>query len=202
MTVRVISGLWRWRRNPLRRRTDTAETWFALLAAVLIVVGAPAVGVAVGTGVHDRLAQWVQDQRQARHLVTATVVRRVPHPPIDPDPETASARDAHHRVVATWRAPDGRVRTGPSISPRAVTPGDRFRLWTDARGRIVPRPMDLSTATSHAVLAGAGAAAATAALVEAVRRLVVWRLMHRRYTRWDQAWERAGQDWGRTGTGR
>ncbi|MGP4004091.1 Rv1733c family protein [Streptomyces sp. 8N706] len=199
--MRVIAGLWRWRRNPLRRRTDVAEAWAALLAAVCIALGAPTVGVTVGSAVQDTLLRWVHEQQQERHLVTATVVRRIPHPPIDPDPETSSARDAHHRVVAAWTAPDGTARSGPAITPRATTPGDRFRVWTDARGRLVPRPLDRTTANSHAALAGGGAAVAAAGLVEAGRRLVVWRLMHRRYGQWDRAWERAGQDWGRTGTG-
>ena len=28
--MRAISGLWRWRDNPLRRATDLAEAWLAL----------------------------------------------------------------------------------------------------------------------------------------------------------------------------
>ena len=28
--MRAITGLWRWRHNPLRRRTDVAEGWIAL----------------------------------------------------------------------------------------------------------------------------------------------------------------------------
>ncbi|CAM5432351.1 putative protein OS=Streptomyces antimycoticus OX=68175 GN=SANT12839_015160 PE=4 SV=1 [Streptomyces antimycoticus] len=47
------------------------------------------------------------------------------------------------------------------------------------------------------MLAGIGAAGATAVLVDGARRLVVWQLMRRRYAQWDLAWERAGQDWGR-----
>ncbi|MCZ9341509.1 hypothetical protein NGM37_27480, partial [Streptomyces sp. TRM76130] len=60
---------------------------------------------------------------------------------------------------------------------------------------------DAATAATHAVLAGTGAALATAALAEGARRLVVWRMVRRRYARWDREWDRAGPDWGRTGTG-
>lgn len=51
------------------------------------------------------------------------------------------------------------------------------------------------------MLAGIGAALLAAGLVEGGRRLAVWRMVRRRYARWDQAWERAGPDWGKAGTG-
>jgi hypothetical protein len=74
-------------------------------------------------------------------------------------------------------------------------------VWTDERGRLVARPLDSASAATHAVLAGLGAALLTAAAVEGGRRLALRRMVRRRYARWDQAWERAGPDWGRTGTG-
>ncbi|MFG2193902.1 hypothetical protein [Streptomyces sp. NPDC048639] len=199
--MRAMTGFWLWRRNPLRRPTDLLESWVALLAALFIAVGGPAAGLAVASLVQDSLVQSVRAQNEHRHLVAATVVRPVKQPPVDPDPETSSARDALHRVVATWTAPDGSVNTRPVGAPRAVTPGDRFRLWIDDHGRPVNRPMDESTAGSHAALAGIGAGALSAGLVEGARRLTVWRILQRRYASWDRAWERAGQDWGRTGTG-
>jgi hypothetical protein len=172
----------------------------ALIAALVVAAGAPAVGIAAGFAAQDALARMVREQHQQRHPVTATVVRRLPHPPVDPDPETASDRDTHHRVVATWPVRSG-TRTGPAIAPRDAAPGDRFRVWTDRAGRLVARPMDRSTADAHAALAGLGVGAAVAGTVEGARRLVVWRLVRRRYEQWDQEWWRAGQDWGRTGTG-
>jgi hypothetical protein len=199
--MRAMTGLWRWRRNPLRRRTDLVESWVALLAALFIAVGAPAAGLTAGSVVGEALAQSVREQHEHRHLVPAAVVRMLPQPPVDPDPETSSDRDAHRHVVATWTGPDGSTHTGPAVAPYSMTPGDRFRVWIDDHGRLTARPMDGATAASHAALAGAGAGAATAGLIEGARRLAVWRLMHRRYVEWDRAWKRAGQDWGRMGAG-
>jgi hypothetical protein len=134
--------------------------------------------------------------------VTATVVRKLDRSPLDTDPESSSGRDLRSRVAADWTAPDGTARRGTVLAPLAdPRRGDQFTLWTDARGRIVARPLDPATATTHSVLAGVGAALLTAGLVEAGRRLAVWRMVLRRYARWDRAWERAGPDWGRTGTG-
>ncbi|MET7849814.1 hypothetical protein AB0D78_41820 [Streptomyces avermitilis] len=200
--MRAIGGLWRWRHNPLRRTTDLIEAWVALTALLLIVVAVPVIGAVVGAVAQDALQQSVRDQHRARHKTVATVVKKLNRGPLDPDPETASARDAHSRVLADWTGPDGSAHHGAVLAD-LKTPhrGDHFTLWTDQRGRMVGRPLDTTTATTHAMLAGFGAAAMSAGLVEGGRRLIVWRMVRRRYARWDQAWDRAGPDWGRTGAG-
>ncbi|WP_393100014.1 hypothetical protein [Streptomyces sp. LN325] len=200
--MRTIGGLWRWRRNPLRRGTDLAEAWLALLALLLIAVVAPLTGVAAGAAAEHALQQSVRDQHRARHEVVATVVRKLTRAPLEPDPEASSAQDPRSRVLAGWTAPDGSAHQGKVITVlRSPHRGDHFPLWTDRHGRLVGRPLDAATATTHAVLAGVAAALMTAVLLEAARRLIVWRMILGRYARWDQAWDRAGPDWGRTGTG-
>jgi hypothetical protein len=200
--VRAISGLWRWRHNPLRRATDLAEAWAALAALLLILLAAPLIGVLVGGAAQDALQQAVRDQREARHLVTATVVKKLARSPLEPDPESASGRLTTSRVEADWTGPDGTEQHGKVMAAlKSPHPGDHFSLWTDGQGRIAARPLDTATATTHAVLAGIGATALSAGFVEGARRLIVWRMVRRRYARWDQAWDRAGPDWGRTGTG-
>ncbi|MEU0439375.1 hypothetical protein ABZ202_06270 [Streptomyces sp. NPDC006186] len=200
--MRAISGLWRWRHNPLRRGTDLAEAWVALVALVLLLVAAPLSGAAVGAVTDDALQQSVRDQHRARHAVTATVVRLLDGSAPETDPESITGRGARSRVVADWPAPDGSSHRGQVMSGlKNPQPGDRFTLWTDDRGVIVARPLDPATATTHSVLAGFGAAMLCAGLVEGLRRLIVRRMIRRRYARWDQAWDRTGPDWGRTGTG-
>ncbi|MFI0541419.1 hypothetical protein ACH3VS_21310 [Streptomyces sp. WSLK1-3] len=200
--MRAISGLWRWRRNPLRRATDLAEAWAGLVALLLILVVAPVVGSATGHAAQGALQQAVREQHDTRRLVTATVIRALDRSPLDADPEAASGRELRTRVVADWTAPDGTTHRG-AVLAALETPhrGDHFTLWTDLHGGPAARPLDSATATTHAVLAGIGAALLTAGLVEGARRLAVWRMVRRRYARWDRAWERAGPDWGRTGTG-
>ncbi|MFF3372370.1 hypothetical protein ACFYXF_05355 [Streptomyces sp. NPDC002680] len=200
--MRAIGGLWRWRHNPLRRATDLAEAWVALAALLLILLAAPLIGLLVGGVAQDALQQAVRDQREARHLVTATVVKKLARSPLEPDPETSSGRDARSRVEADWTGPDGTEQHGKVLANlKTPHPGDHFTLWTDGQGRITARPLDTATATTHAVLAGFGATVLSAGFVEGCRRLIVWRMVRRRYARWDQAWDRAGPDWGRTGTG-
>ncbi|MGW0599414.1 Rv1733c family protein [Streptomyces sp. NPDC002776] len=201
--MRAISGLWRWRHNPLRRATDLAEAWVALCALLLLLVLAPVAGVLVGALAQEALRESVREQRASRHQVTATVTGTLGGSPLDADPETAaSGREVRTRVLADWTAPDGTERHGAATTriddPR---PGDRFPLWTDRQGRVAARPLDSATATTHAVLAGFGAALLVIGAVESSRRLIVRRMVRRRYARWDQAWDRAGPDWGRTGAG-
>lgn len=200
--LRAIGGLWRWRHNPLRRTTDLVEAWLAFAALLLILVAAPLVGAVAGTTAQGALQQSVRDQQQSRHRVTATVLKKVDGSPLDPDPETSTTRGRQSRVVADWTGPDGTERRGTVLAGlRAPRPGDRFTLWTDGQGHAVGRPLDSATATTHAVLAGFGSTVLAAGLVEGVRRLIVWRMVLRRYARWDQAWDKAGPDWGRTGAG-
>ncbi|WP_190200880.1 Rv1733c family protein [Streptomyces djakartensis] len=200
--MRAIRGLWRWRRNPLCRATDLAEAWVALAALVLILLAVPLAGSLVGSAAQDALQRSVREQHQARHEVTATVVRKLDRSPLDADPETSTGRDVRNRVLAHWTAPDGTAHQGAVLaSLKDPRQGDRFHIWTDRHGRMVARPLDSTTASTHAVLAGFGAALAAGGLVEGGRRLIVWRMVRRRYARWDQAWDKAGPDWGRTGTG-
>jgi hypothetical protein len=200
--VQAVSGLWRWRGNPLRRTTDLVESWVALTALLLCLVAAPVIGAFTGAATEDALQRSVRQQRLSRYAVTATVVEELTRLSPDPDPEISTGRELRHRVLADWTAPDGTRHRGPvSTTLKSPRPGDRFRVWTDRRGHLVTAPLDSAAATSHAVLAGLGTAMLTAAAVEGLRRLIVWRLTRRRYARWDQAWERTGGDWGRTGTG-
>ena len=200
--MRAIGGIWRWRHNPLRRTTDLVEAWVALSAMLLILLVAPVVGSVVGAVAQDALQRSVHEQHRCRHVVTATVVKKLDGAPLEADPEATSGRDARSRVVADWTAPDGTARQGRVLaSLKTPHRGDRFEIWTDAHGTLVARPLDSATATTHAVLAGFGAALLTAGTVEGSRRVIVWRMVRRRYARWDQAWDRAGPDWGRTGTG-
>ncbi|MFD0023959.1 hypothetical protein [Streptomyces sp. NPDC058382] len=201
--MRALSGVWRWRHNPLRRATDRHEAWVALVAFVLFVLAAPAIGWALGARTDDALQQSVRAQQARCHLTTAFVVRRATgtrH--FVADPEISTDRSPQTLVLARWRAPDGTARHATvSTSSRNTAAGAELRIWTDRDGRPVLRPMDAPTAHTHAALAGFGAAMLAALLIEAGRRLIVWRMVQQRYERLDRAWAKAGPDWGRAGAG-
>ncbi|MER5728777.1 hypothetical protein ABT084_10605 [Streptomyces sp. NPDC002138] len=197
-------GVWRWRRNPLRRPTDLIEAWVAFAALVCVLVVVPAVGWTAGLRVDVTLQRAVREQRQERYLIPAVVVRAAADSLDGAATDPAAQRQSPQRtqIVASWTAPDGTSHQG--TVPAAQEPpraGDRFRIWTDTQGRVVGRPLDPSTAAVHAGLVGLAAAIGAAAFVETLRRMVVRRLVHRRYTKLDRAWAAAGPDWGRAGAG-
>ncbi|MGW6983227.1 Rv1733c family protein [Streptomyces sp. NPDC054932] len=202
--MRTAMGVWRWRRNPLRRPTDLFEAWVAFAALVCVLVVAPAVGWVAGLQVDGTLQQAAHEQQQERHLVPAVVLRPAAESAADASADPSAQRTAPHRtqIVATWTAPDGSSHQGTvPAAEEPPRPGDRFRIWTDVSGRVVGQPLDPSSAVFHAGMAGLAAAICVATLVETVRRLVVRRLMHQRYIRLDRAWAAAGPDWGRAGAG-
>ncbi|MER5928688.1 hypothetical protein [Streptomyces sp. NPDC002054] len=203
--MRTAAGVWRWRRNALRRPTDLIEAWLALAGIVCLLVVAPAIGWLAALQVDATLQRAAREQRQERHLVPAVVVRPLQAPApggAAVDPAAPPQTPQRTRIVASWTAPDGSSHQGAvPAAEEPPRPGDRFRIWTDAHGRLVGRPLEPSTAVLHAGLAGLAAMLGTAALVETVRRMVVRRLMHQRYIRLDRAWAAAGPDWGRAGAG-
>ncbi|MFB7914452.1 hypothetical protein [Streptomyces sp. NPDC056061] len=201
--MRAAAGVWRWRRNALRRATDRREAWVALVALLLMLSAAPALGWACGSLADEALQRTVRAERAERRATTAIVLRTAPVAPRSAaDPEVSSERAAQTSVTARWTAPDGTERRGTVTTPsRRTEPGAAVEIWTDRAGRPVPRPMDAATARTHAVLAGVGAMLLVAAAVEGGRRPIVRRMVRNRYERIDRDWAEAGPDWGRTGTG-
>ncbi|WP_406099253.1 hypothetical protein [Streptomyces sp. NBC_01013] len=200
--MRALTGVWRWRHNSLRRATDRREAWVALVAFLLLVVAAPALGWYCGARTDHRLQESVRAQQADRRYTTAVVVRRVADRRHVSDPEVSTDRMRQTTVVARWHAPDGTARSATvTTTSRDTAPGARVRIWTDLAGDLAPRPLDAPTAHTHAALAGFGATMLSVLLIEGGRRLVVWRMVQRRYERLDRAWAKAGPDWGRTGTG-
>lgn len=183
---------WRWRRNPLRRRSDVIEAWTVLIVLILLVVGAPAAGFAVGRWAHEDARAQAAAQRAERDLVSAVVVENAP----------ASVPSAHgdkqpmHWVQARWTEPDGGSRTGEARVPAGTKRGDRADVWLDASGRSVQPPPTNTAVWQHALSMGTCAAAGVAGVVLAghfaVRRVAI----RHRLDEWEREWARTGPEWG------
>ncbi|GGW43265.1 hypothetical protein GCM10010503_19820 [Streptomyces lucensis JCM 4490] len=182
--------LWRWRRNPLKRRADVAEAWVVLGAWLLTVLAGVSVGLAAARSVEHGLAR----ERAASRPVTARVEDTVPgSTPMD------SHVSSGERVWAEvrWTAADGTARTGRVRVEPGSGAGTPVTVWTDAQGRLVDRPTSASESALRAallgVLAGVSAAAVPFTGGLALRR----RLESRRMDAWDTEWARLGPQWGR-----
>ena len=199
--MRAIVGLWRWRGNPLCRRTDRREAWLALWAVLLIAVGTPLAGTLTAEATHDALLRRAHAQQHERHRIWAKAVRVSVRPALNADPESAARGRVRGRVTVSWKGTvDGKPHTGTFVAHQRVRPGARFPVWTDGRGHLTSRPMSTRSASSHSLLAGLAAAAGTVTLLELARRLALRQVMRRRYAAWDEEWGRIGPDWGRAGT--
>lgn len=179
--------LWRWRRNPLRRRSDALEAWIVLVAGALTVLGGVLAGLLATQSVEHGLAR----QRTEWHSVLALLTDDVPKP-------TASATGADFVwAEVRWTAADGSPRAGQarvSVGSRAGTP---VTVWTDDEGRLVTKPASPSQARLRASLVGVLMGVSAAGVPFIGGRLLRGHMERRRMDRWDEEWQRIGPLWGR-----
>ncbi|AVH60290.1 MULTISPECIES: Rv1733c family protein [Streptomyces] len=183
---KVRLWLWRWRRNPLRRRSDAVEAWIVFVAWVFTVLGGVITGLAAGHTVEHGLAQ----QRAERRSVPALLTENAP---------TARAAESGTFVWAKvrWTAADGSQRAGRTRVHAGTGAGTPVTVWTDPAGRLVTEPASASQARLRASLVGVLAGVSGAGVPFVCGRLVRGRLERRRMAQWDQEWERIGPLWGR-----
>ncbi|AKN75616.1 MULTISPECIES: Rv1733c family protein [Streptomyces] len=182
---------WRWRRNPLRRRSDVVEAWTVLVVAVLLFVVAPLVGVAAGLHAHDEARALAAKQRAERHQVRAVVIGDAP----ERASEVQSDRRHPYRAQVRWSEPGKGVRTAWARVPAGTRAGEPVSVWFDSRGRNVAPPPDDVAVWQHAVTMGLCAAGGTAAVVflgHAVERRIALR---HRLAEWEREWNRTGPRW-------
>lgn len=177
--------LWRWRRNPLRRRTDVTEAWVVLVFGTLAVVGVPVAGAVTAWGVEDSLLR----QREDRHLVSAVLTENAP---------TVVTYSGHGQVRATvrWTASDGSARTGDAPVESGSAAGTRAGVWLDRQGHLTEPPAGTAMAEAEGGLAGTVVAGAAWAVLAGGLRTVRWGLDRRRATEWDREWAEVGPQWG------
>ncbi|MGC5039976.1 Rv1733c family protein [Streptomyces sp. DT190] len=186
--------LWRWRSNPLRRRSDRAEGWILLVGRLLAVLCAVIAALPAAGAVDDTLAA----QRAQAREVPAVLTERAPRtPPVTTDGSGGDTVWARVR----WTAPDGSARTGRTEVPPDAAAGTRVTVWTDGAGRLVGTPPGPAESLFQAVGTGVLAGAVAGAAVWGCGRLARLRLDRLRLDRWDAEWARVGPQWTRRITG-
>ncbi|MEU6217583.1 hypothetical protein ABZ845_08675 [Streptomyces sp. NPDC047022] len=189
----VIRGsrvwLWRWRRNPLRRRSDALEAWVVLTVWVAIVIGGVLTGVAADHSVERGLTL----ERDEWHVVVARLAEDAP------EATTATAAGGGQVwAKARWKTADGSSRTGQARVAARSPRGTSVRVWTDRDGSMVSAPDTASEVRMRATMVGVLMGASAAAVPFMFGRVVRERLERRRMAQWDEAWARFGPLWGRT----
>jgi hypothetical protein len=183
--------LWRWRRNPLKRRADRIETWVVLGVWTLTVLVGVSAGAAVSRSVEDGLAR---ERAEWRPLV-GHLTERAPGTPAG---SGTTSRADRVWAEASWTAADGSAHSGQLRVPAGSAAGTPVTVWTDREGRQVPRPVTASQARIRAALVGGAAGFAAAVVPLAGGRALRTRLERRRIDQWEAEWSRFGPMWGRT----
>jgi hypothetical protein len=188
---------WRWRRNPLRRRSDVVEAWTTLVVAVLLFLGAPLAGAIAGWWAHDEARAVAAAQRADRHQVRAEVVGATPGRA--PAVQGGSRRPI--RVPVRWSDPVTGSHTAEALVPSGSRKGDTVEVWFDSRDRAVGPPSGQTQIWQHTVTIGTCAAAGAGAVV-LLGHLVVRRVATgRRLAEWEREWSRTEPQWTRRQAG-
>ncbi|MFD5819411.1 hypothetical protein [Streptomyces sp. NPDC127038] len=184
----------RWRRHPLRRRSDVVEAWWAVAVGVLLLVGAPLAGAGVARWVYDDARAHAVALRAARHHVRGVLLDDVP----GTGPSTPGGGTRPRFAPVRWTGSDGRVRTARVGGvPEGLRRGMRVDVWTDARGTIVRPPPSSSVIRQQALALGVFTGACVVFAVSVAHVCVRRTLMRGRLARWERDWARTEPEWTR-----
>ena len=178
-------------RNPLRRRTDRAESAVRLVAAAAMLVAVPAAGVAAGQFAEHRAVSQARTQDAAAHAVRAVVL--APGPAAStPDPSLAMGVAW---IPARWTAPDGQARPGDVLAPAGARAGTAVRAWVDESGLPAAAPPGRNQVIGDVFLAVMLAMLAAAFAFLAITSLIRRGLYRQRMNAWDAEWRAVAPRW-------
>ncbi|GGV41124.1 hypothetical protein GCM10010293_46850 [Streptomyces griseoflavus] len=186
--------LWRWRRNPLRRRSDLAEAWLMLATLLLaLLVGVFAGGTAAGV-----VNGSIEDRREGTRPVPAVLVEDAAHAL-----PASATEDGDGGVWAKvrWTAFDGAVHTGRAEVDAGAKAGAEVTVWNDSAGRLTSAPPEGAEARFQIVMAGITVAVATGGLVVLGGWLCRCLMQWRRLAEWEAEWQRVEPSWRKRMTG-
>ena len=180
--------LWRWRRNPLLRRSDRLEAWIVLVTWLFVLLAGVFAGRAAAGAVEGELAARAAHTYPVRAVLTEDASR---------SPQAALAYGGGS-VWATvrWTAAGG-PHTGLAKVGSGLAAGTPVTVWTDRSGDLVSRPATGSEATLQASLVGALAGCGAAGGVLACGWLARGRLHRQCMEAWAREWECVGPRWRR-----
>jgi hypothetical protein len=182
---RLLRG-WRPDRNPLRRRSDRAETAMLGVLLAAFLAGAPFAAHAAGSWTYAMSAREAQAQQAAVRQVPATLLQA---------PLAAGADQYGSEVNARWKAPDGQVHTGQVFVFGTAVAGSTVMIWVNHAGQIADSPLQRDQVMGRVVSSEVLAVAALAVTLIIVGWAGCWALDRRRLAGWDAEWLATGSRW-------
>jgi hypothetical protein len=166
-----------------------AEAWLALVTGVLIVVGAPAAGLAAAHAVDAGAA----GQQQGRHTVAAVLTD---DPPARIGADLTGGLGTRTHATVRWTAADGRARTGPTTVAPDLRAGDRTAVWLDRHGTLIRDPVTPGRASGESIAVGTMTGTSAGLLLFGAERAGHALLNRRRYAQWEREWAAEDPRWG------
>ncbi|MEU3661048.1 hypothetical protein AB0E77_15030 [Streptomyces sp. NPDC032940] len=187
--------LWRWRRNPLRRRTDRTQAWIALGLLLAVLVASPAAMFAAGDAAYRHYRATAAHQERTRDHVPAALVHDAPR---HPEPGSDEARRTRYPVEVRFTAPDGATHTGKADVEPGLPADSTVLVWVDTAGTITEPPLDADQIRSRA-MGWAILAFLAVALTGLAAHALTGLLLHRRnLADWATAWAATSPRWSRS----
>ncbi|MFE6690949.1 hypothetical protein ACFVFQ_31320 [Streptomyces sp. NPDC057743] len=178
-----------WRHVPLRRGTDVLQSWMTLLAGLLILVGAPIVGVVAGLATTT-----AADHQHAAWRRSSAVVVQQPSVPVGIETGTGSAGGQVFAKVR-WVARGHTPRTGETAVAPGARVGDRAPVWLDRHGALVRDPGSPTDTMAMGTVVGIAAGCGAGLLIFSVDKIGVCVLDRRRSAQWEREWETLDAQW-------
>jgi hypothetical protein len=187
--MRTRRWLWRWRKNPLKRRSDRAEAWAGLAAGVIMAVSAPLTGALAS----DAVAGNLRDQ-PGLHRTSAVLREDAP----TTDGGATVSDDPTVFTKVRWTTPDGHSHTGRAPVQVGTREGTKVPVWLDRAGRPHQPPPDATDVSVESGASGGAVAVATCFFVGSGCWVVRRRLDAARDKSWEREWALVGPKWTRS----
>lgn len=183
---------WRWRANPLRRRSDRIEGWVNLATAVALFLGVPAAAMTAGAVVHAIAAKAIKGQQETRHAVSAELLENAPI-----SVSGVNGSGDRFPVRVRWSMPSGTAGTG-SVKVAADSPrGSTTTVRLGRSGQQTSAPMSRGQVTSLTAVAVTTGGILAGALLVTLRGLIRRSADRDRMAEWERTWSQVGPRWGR-----
>ncbi|KOG37081.1 Rv1733c family protein [Streptomyces resistomycificus] len=184
--------LWRWRRNPLRRRTDLAQAWIAVALILAVPAATLTAMFLVGDTAYRHHEATAQHQAATRHHTTAVLLDGSPR---HPEPGSDEAKKALYPVPVRFTDPRGLTRTAEADVEPALPAGSTVRVWISTEGKVTDPPLTAEQVRDRAVGYAVLATLAVPLLGVAAYGYANRRLERHNLARWEAAWADTAPRW-------
>ncbi|TCO47135.1 hypothetical protein EV646_106375 [Kribbella antiqua] len=175
-------------RSPLRRRVDRLESaivWGAVLAALLMIPTA----AAIGTAVRNASERSAADQQAVLTQVRAQTLE-------NSEPVTADVPASYTSLVKVgWTNQAGQSQEGRASVPAGTKQGTELTVWLDSSGAITTSPRRPGDSKAIGGAVGLSVAMLSWLVLAGLARLAAVPLNRRRYDDWAREWELVAPRW-------